>query len=646
MFVNCWYSVPFSQNAATQSHQNSFSQAASMSTSHAPSSASGISHAVLNGDVGEFFRLMKHVKPVLSDLALQLPQVVVVGQESSGKSSVLESLAMLPLFPRDEHICTRMPIHLKLRHAADGDCELMPSAPVVPEIQMRLLFSDGRDPVESTMNFSPQQAAQCMRSWMDDIVTSEADEESGSQPRGVVDHVLEIRISSPQVPNLNLIDLPGIVAGRLLDEPDDMMQQTRALVEKYLVQPHTLVLAVVPAFERVRNSQAFQLVQQFGLTGRTIGVLTMVDRAMDAANPRGPLDEVMGRLDGTSRDTVQLRQGYVAVMNRDTRVTPEHSLEEFKTHETEWLGTNLPGYVAEDKASSLALIRKLERMLAEHVRLIWVPQTLKRVMEEHAQVSKKLSELGPSPQETVDAFAQGSQQKPIAERQALVFRFVETVLPKLLESVDGLVWRIAESVEEAFKEAKPENKLLSMAAAKCQFAASNMATKALWAAGDKFLRSHIQQIVDSVFIYVTLMVKSHVNAAVSTGCDLGQRRPFDPENPLIYFDKYHLFVALVLWENLQQVEKQEPLSECLLAEFSSTQAIPIQNVNAMDDLMFSIQRMSIGAQFSEVEQLLLALGCKTVPHGPIFSPRDPGAQRNSNWYVSVCLSACLSVCLQ
>lgn len=590
---------------------------------------------MLNGDVGDFFRLMKHVKPVLSDLALQLPQIVVVGQESSGKSSVLESLAMLPLFPRDEHICTRMPIHLKLRHAADGDCELMPSAPVVPEIQMRLLFSDGRDPVESTMNFSPQQAAQCMRSWMDDIVASEPDGEGGSQPRGVVDHVLEIRISSPQVPNLNLIDLPGIVAGRLLDEPDDMMQQTRALVETYLVQPHTLVLAVVPAFERVRNSQAFQLVQQFGLTDRTIGVLTMVDRSMDAANPNGPLAEVVGRLDGTSRDTVQLKQGYVVVMNRDTRVTPEHSLEEFRTRETEWLEANLPGYVAENKASSLALIRKLEQMLAEHVRLVWVPQTLKRVTEEHAEVSKKLSELGPSPQETVNCFVGGSQQKPVAERQALVFRFVETGLLKVLESVDGLVWRITESVEAAFEEAKPVNKLLLAAAKKCQFASTSMATKVLREAQRKFLRSHSQAIVDSVFIYVTSMVKSQVLAAVSAGGSLGQRRPFDPENPLVYFDKLHLFVALALWEQLQQLDKQEALSERILTEFASVQTTPIQNVNAMDDLMFSILRMGIGAQLSEIEQHFLSEGCKTLPHEPIFSPRDPSEQRRPNWYVHV-----------
>lgn len=64
------------------------------------------------------------------------------------------------------------------------------------------------------------------------------------------------QVTSTNVPNLTLVDLPGIVAARVAGEPDNIMEQTRSLVEKYLKMPHTLVLAVVPAFERIRNSQA------------------------------------------------------------------------------------------------------------------------------------------------------------------------------------------------------------------------------------------------------------------------------------------------------------------------------------------------------------------------------------------------------
>jgi hypothetical protein len=137
-----------------------------------------------------------------------------------------------------------------------------------------------------------------MRKWMDDIVAME----SGGGGGGVVAHVVEIHVSSPFVPTLDLIDLPGIVAGRLPGEPDDMMEQTRALVESYLAKPDTLVLAVVPAGERVRNSQAFQLVQKYGLTSRTVGVLTMCNRAADTSHPDGPFADVLAKLAGTSSD--------------------------------------------------------------------------------------------------------------------------------------------------------------------------------------------------------------------------------------------------------------------------------------------------------------------------------------------------------
>ncbi|KAG6949623.1 hypothetical protein JG688_00014552 [Phytophthora aleatoria] len=299
-----------------------------------PPPSRSLATAVLNGCVGKFYRVMEDVTNILTDEELKLPQIVVIGEESSGKSSVLESVAMLPLFPRESDICTRMPILLKMSHGnfeVQGDPELMPhckgnpqptdqQTPTYQLIKMRLIYSDDRAPIESERLFTLQQAAEIMRKWMEQIVREEHD---ANKLAGVVDHVLEIEVRAPNLPNLKLVDLPGIVAGKLIDEPEDMMQRTRALVEKYLKMPDTLVLAVVPAFERVRNSQAFQLVQQYKLADKTIGVLTMVDRAQDETNPEGPLTQVKNRLDSTSSDIVYLKEGYVAVRNRNTRLVPE-----------------------------------------------------------------------------------------------------------------------------------------------------------------------------------------------------------------------------------------------------------------------------------------------------------------------------------
>ncbi|KAG3060017.1 hypothetical protein PC121_g13689 [Phytophthora cactorum] len=432
-----------------------------------PPPSRSLATAVLNGCVGKFYRVMEDVTNILTDEELKLPQIVVIGEESSGKSSVLESVAMLPLFPRESDICTRMPILLKMSHGnfeVQGDPELMPhckgnpqptdqQTPTYQLIKMRLIYSDDRAPIESERLFTLQQAAELMRKWMEQIVREEHD---ANKLAGVVEHVLEIEVRAPNLPNLKLVDLPGIVAGKLIDEPEDMMQRTRALVKKYLKMPDTLVLAVVPAFERVRNSQAFQLVQQYKLADKTIGVLTMVDRAQDETNPEGPLTQVKNRLDGTSSDIVYLKEGYVAVRNRNTRLVPEVSLEEFKEEEDAWLEENLPGYINRHLASSTVLVENLEKMLADHVRQSWVPQTLTKMKKESEKVAHNLASLGPDAQDIFNDFLRVSQS--VARKQML--QLIEPILPELMSSVDEVMLQFAALVHADFMESRDEHELI------------------------------------------------------------------------------------------------------------------------------------------------------------------------------------------
>jgi hypothetical protein len=70
-------------------------------------------------ELGAMFSLLDGLRQLLAETldGWQPPLIVVVGQESSGKSSVLERLMMTPLLPRDENICTRLPIHVRLRRS-------------------------------------------------------------------------------------------------------------------------------------------------------------------------------------------------------------------------------------------------------------------------------------------------------------------------------------------------------------------------------------------------------------------------------------------------------------------------------------------------------------------------------------------------
>ncbi len=79
-------------------------------------------YAQLQLKAGKLINGLDKLKDCLGGQAeLSFPQIIVVGQESSGKSSVLERLAMLQFFPRGKNITTRMPIEVRLKHLADEE---------------------------------------------------------------------------------------------------------------------------------------------------------------------------------------------------------------------------------------------------------------------------------------------------------------------------------------------------------------------------------------------------------------------------------------------------------------------------------------------------------------------------------------------
>ncbi|KAG7385474.1 hypothetical protein PHYBOEH_009011 [Phytophthora boehmeriae] len=608
------------------------SQAQDVATEASPADAepstsplpSGISAAVLSGYVGNFYRVMEGVTSVLQDVELALPQIVVVGQESSGKSSVLESLAMMPLFPRKEDVCTRLPIHLKMRHVpkrdvVDGDQELMPhrrtphSVDVAKhQIKMRLVYADDREPVVSEKELTAEQAAERMSEWMEMIVKEENEDK---KLKGVVDHVLEIEVRSPHVPNLNLIDLPGIVAGRLIDEPDDMMQRTRALVEKYLQMPHTLVLAVVPAFERVRNSQAFQLVQQYDLMDSTIGVLTMADRSLDTSNPEGPLAEVMSRLDGTSRDIVYLKEGYVAVKNRDTRVSPEWSLDAFKTEENAWLEENLPGCIERKLASSSVLATKLEKMLADHVRATWVPQTLVRINKVKVEAEKKLIELGTDGQDIVDSFLKDAS--PTAGRHKML-ELAKPILPGLLECVDTEMLQLAGLIHADFLHSREEHELILTPFGSKKLVGDSgsllAASLVVLESQHSYMASHLSQILKNVALHIVGLIQKVIATS---------DKEMVKAHRLGRFGNLHLFFASVLWDRLNEllIDEEELLQrlEKSFVEFDPAN-VQILQIVSRTKTMSSEGAIGVKTLANNVELYLDSKGFQNTTLDELYIP--------------------------
>ncbi|KAL4577905.1 hypothetical protein LXL04_014020 [Taraxacum kok-saghyz] len=220
------------------------------------------------------------------DSELELPQVAVVGSQSSGKSSVLESLVGRDFLPRGSDICTRRPLLLQLVRTDDETGE----------------FGEfWHMPGRKFFDFSQIRAE----------IRAETDREAGGNKR-VSNKQICLKIYSHRVLDMTLVDLPGMTKVPVGDQPLDIEVQIREMIMSYIRQPRCIILAITPANSDLANSDALQIAGIADPDGnRTIGVITkldIMDRGTDACNL------LLGK-------TIPLRLGYVGVVNRCQEVT-------------------------------------------------------------------------------------------------------------------------------------------------------------------------------------------------------------------------------------------------------------------------------------------------------------------------------------
>ena len=260
----------------------------------APSADVGTLH-----ELGEIFAHLDGLRDLVEQCldGWQPPQLVVVGNENSGKSTLLERLCMMPIFPHAEELCTRMRIQVRLRRGKLS----------APSLQV---WNNRTKQVEGDTVVVPMETANIdVRDAMDRLLRN-----TNSTVRGVTtEHTLILRVQSPTVPNLDLVDLPGVVLNAAAGEPDDMPQQTKQLVNDHIDRhkDHSVFLGVVDATSAPNSSVGLQLLREKGALDRTIGVITMCDYA-GAPQQKTKL---RNRLEQKG-DAIPLNpHGYVATMN-------------------------------------------------------------------------------------------------------------------------------------------------------------------------------------------------------------------------------------------------------------------------------------------------------------------------------------------
>ncbi|RDL36383.1 Dynamin-1-like protein-like protein [Venustampulla echinocandica] len=235
---------------------------------------------------------------------IDLPQIVVVGSQSSGKSSVLENIVGRDFLPRGTGIVTRRPLVLQLinRPAA---------APKANGVKEEIAAgADKEANVDEWGEFLhiPGQKFHDFNKIRDEIV-KETEAKTGRNA-GISPAPINLRIYSPHVLTLTLVDLPGLTKVPVGDQPRDIERQIKEMVLKQISKPNAIILAVTGANTDLANSDGLKLAREVDPEGqRTIGVLTKVDLMDDGTDV---VDILAGRI-------IPLRLGYVPVVNRGQR---------------------------------------------------------------------------------------------------------------------------------------------------------------------------------------------------------------------------------------------------------------------------------------------------------------------------------------
>ncbi|XP_078156387.1 dynamin-related protein 3A-like isoform X1 [Carex rostrata] len=290
------------------------------------------------------------------NFSIDLPQVVAIGSQGSGKSSVVESLVGRDFLPRG--VKTRRPVVIQLvRKIAEEEWGEFDHV-----IGKKFYhFEDVKKEIQL-----------------------ETDRDVGGY-NYISEKEIHLKIFSPNVPDITLVDLPGVSKVPVGDQPGDIQLKTRDLIFSYIKQPRCIILAISPANEDLTNSDALQLSRLVDPEGsRTIGVITkldIMDRGTDARN------FLLGKV-------VPLKLGYFGVVNRSQEdLKFNRSVKDALAFEQSFFST-IQAYNGLSHCCGVPqLANKLNQILVQHIKAI-LPALKSRVNMQLVSVAKEHASFG------------------------------------------------------------------------------------------------------------------------------------------------------------------------------------------------------------------------------------------------------------
>ncbi|GAA5808089.1 hypothetical protein MFLAVUS_001471 [Mucor flavus] len=337
-------------------------------------------------------KLQAVVSSVGADSTLDLPLITVVGSQSSGKSSVLETLVQRDFLPRGSGIVTRRPLILQL---------VTLSQPTALEYGEFLHIKD-----KKFYDFSEIRQE----------IERETSRLAGAN-KGISRMPIHLRVYSPKVLNLTLVDLPGLTKIPIGDQPNDIEKQIRSLVMDFISNPNSIILAVTPANSDLVNSDSLKIARQVDPEGkRTIGVLTKLD-LMDAGT--NALDILSGR-------SYPLKLGFIGVVNRSQQdILTNKPMATALEAENEFFSQHPAYRSVAARCGTQYLSKQLNTILLAHIK------------EKLPELRTKLSTLISQTQQELSTYGEPTRSTEPLHRGPLILRMLTKFSNDFVAAIDG-----------------------------------------------------------------------------------------------------------------------------------------------------------------------------------------------------------------
>ncbi|KAK3374524.1 hypothetical protein B0T24DRAFT_626798 [Lasiosphaeria ovina] len=306
---------------------------------------------------------------------VDLPQLIVVGNQSAGKSSVLEAISRVR-FPVHDGACTRFATELVLRQSS------------VAKIDVKI-NNESLEALAQTA-FSQQDLPRIV--------------EEAKQRMGLVvgtnsfsEDALRIEISGPALPQLTLVDLPGLYTGSSETQSSDDAQLVLRLAEKYMKQENSIILAIVSAKDQlVLQSVLVEAKRHDPARERTFGIITKPDQVEEDSEN----EQIHLRLAKNQESSHRLALGWHVLRNRGHKEAALSDKERDENEELFFQSGSWSNISLYDRGIG-KLRHKLSHVLFTHIQRK-LPGLIDTIEKHIKQRQARLRELGDprsSPQE-------------------------------------------------------------------------------------------------------------------------------------------------------------------------------------------------------------------------------------------------------